>query len=125
MKTLTTATALALVLGAGVSLAHHGPSFVYDQTRSLTVTGTVTEFRFVKPHALIYFEVAAYDGSRTIWSAGLASPDELTLNDGWSEDMFQPGDAVTITGNPARGGAPSLWVEQVLNGNGTALLSGD
>lgn len=127
MKALITSTALALglVLVSGVSMAHHGASFVYDLTQSLTVTGTVTDFRFVKPHVLIYFEVEAFDGSRAVWSAGLTSPDELMLNDGWSEDMLQPGDTVTITGSPARGGAPSLWVEQVLDGNGTALLGGD
>ena len=118
----STALALGLILGSGGVLAHHGASVVYDLAQSMTMTGTVTDFQFVNPHVLIFFEVEGEDGTRTVWSAGLTSPNRLARSDGWSKDMFQPGDAVTVTGSPARSGAPSLWVEQVLDGNGTPLL---
>ena len=107
------------------SFAHHGSNVVYDLTKSITVTGTVARFQFVNPHVLIYFEVEADDGATTIWSAGLTSPNRLARSDGWSKDMFQAGDTVTITGSPARSGAPSLWVDQVLDGNGRPLLGED
>lgn len=127
MRTLIKSTTLVIgfVLGSGAVLAHHGASVVYDLSQSLTMSGTVTDFQFVNPHVLIYFEVEADDGTTTIWSAGLTSPNRLARSDGWSKDMFQPGDTVTVTGNPARSGAPSLWVEQVLDGDGSPLLSGD
>jgi len=127
MRTLikSTTLALGLVLGSGVGLAHHGASVVYDLAQSMTMTGTVTDFQFVNPHVLIYFEVEAGDGTKTVWSAGLTSPNRLARSDGWSQDMFQPGDTVTVTGSPARGGAPSLWVDQVLDGDGSPLLGED
>ncbi len=121
----TTVVAMSLVLGSGAVLAHHGASVVYDLSQSLTMTGSVTDFQFVNPHVLIFFEVQADDGTTTIWSAGLTSPNRLARSDGWSKDMFQPGDAVTITGSPARTGAPSLWVEQVFDGDGNPLLGED
>ncbi len=127
MRTLrqSTVVVLGLILGSGAVLAHHGAAVVYDLSQSVTMTGAVTDFQFVNPHVLIYFEVEADDGATTIWSAGLTSPNRLARSDGWSKDMFQAGDTVTITGSPARSGAPSLWVDQVLDGNGRPLLGED
>lgn len=120
----TTLVALGLTAASGAALAHHGASVVYDLSQHLTMTGKVTEFQFVNPHVLIFFEVTNDDGSKTVWSAGLTSPNRLARSDGWSKDMFKAGDTVTITGSPAREGAPSLWVEGVLDGNGKSLLGG-
>jgi hypothetical protein len=120
----TTLVALGLTAASGAALAHHGASVVYDLSQHLTMTGTVTEFQFVNPHVLIFFEVTNDDGSKTVWSAGLTSPNRLARSDGWSKDMFKAGDTVTITGSPARAGAPSLWVEGVLDGDGNSLLGG-
>ena len=126
MRTLMKPTTLIIgfILGPAAVLAHHGASVVYDLSQSMTMTGAVTDFQFVNPHVLIYFEVEADDGTTMIWSAGLTSPNRLARSDGWSKDMFQPGDTVTVTGSPARSGAPSLWVEQVMDGDGRPLLGG-
>ena len=115
--------AASILTGVGAQ-AHHGASVVYDLSQHVTLTGMVTDFQFVNPHVLIFFEVASDDGTTTVWSAGLTSPNRLARSDGWTKDMFEPGDVVTITGSPARGGAPSLWVEGVLDGEGKSLLSG-
>jgi len=126
MKSLlkTSLIALGLTFASSAVLAHHGASVVYDLSQHLTMTGKVTEFQFVNPHVLIFFEVEGEDGSKTVWSAGLTSPNRLARSDGWSKDMFKAGDTVTITGSPARSGAPSLWVEGVLDGDGNSLLGG-
>jgi len=116
---------LALAVNAGTALAHHGAAVVYDLAQSVTFTGIVTDFQFVNPHVLIFFEVEGADGKKTVWSAGLTSPNRLARSDGWSKDTLKPGDSVSITGNPARSGAPSLWVEGVLDGNGRALLGSE
>jgi hypothetical protein len=115
---------LGLAVASGAAQAHHGASVVYDLAEHLTMTGTVTDFQFVNPHVLIFFEVEGADGTKTVWSAGLTSPNRLARSDGWSKAMFKPGDTVTITGSPARSGAPSLWVEGVLDGQGKSLLGG-
>ena len=50
---------IGLILGSKAVLAHHGASVVYDLAQSMTMTGAVTDFQFVNPHVLIYFEVEA------------------------------------------------------------------
>jgi len=112
--------AVTTMLSAGAA-AHHGASVVYDLNQSVDMTGTVTDYQFVNPHVLIFFEVTGEDGSAVVWSAGLTSPNRLARSDGWSMDTLKPGDQVTITGSPASGGAPSLWVEQVVT-DGRPLL---
>ena len=95
------------------SLAHHGSNVVYDLTKSITVSGTVTKFQFVNPHALIFIDVIDENGQTVEWLAGLPSASGLQGNEGWTRDTLKPGDEITITGSPARGGAPSLWTEQI------------
>src|SRR5262245_19779650 len=49
---------ISSILLTTISLsAHHGTAASYDSTRSLTLTGTVTEFVFSNPHAQLYFDV--------------------------------------------------------------------
>ena len=95
------------------SVAHHGSNVVYDLTKTITVSGTVTKFQFVNPHALIFLEVTDENGEKVEWLAGLPSASGLQGNEGWTRDTIKPGDNLTITGSPARGGAPSLWTEQI------------
>ncbi len=102
--------------------AHHGTSTVYDLYQVVSVAGTVTDFQFVNPHVLIFFEVTEPGGAVVTWSAGLTSPLRVARSDGWSRDTLKPGDQISITGFPARNGAPSLWVQQVVL-DGTPLLS--
>lgn len=103
------------------AFSHHGTSIVYDLTQSITLTGTVTDFQFVNPHTLIFLEVTGEDGTTVEWLAGLASNTSLGRNDGWTTETLKPGDQISITGAPARGGAPSIWPFQVVL-NGEPLL---
>jgi hypothetical protein len=99
------------------SYSHHGTSIVYDLTQSITISGTVIDFRFVNPHTLIYLDVRGEDGKVVSWLGGLSSNTNLSRSDGWTRDTLKPGDEITVTGAPARGGAPSVWVQQaILNG---------
>ena len=59
-----------MLLSAGVA-AHHGASVVYDLNQTVDMTGAVTDFQFVNPHVLIFFEVTERDGTIVVWSAGL------------------------------------------------------
>ncbi len=113
--------AAGLLFFSVASFAHHGTSIVYDLNQTVNITGTITDFQFVNPHTLIFFDVTGEDGTVVGWLAGLSGPNSLGRRDGWSRDTLKPGDQISITGAPARGGAPSVWVEQVFL-NGTPLL---
>ena len=116
-----TIAGFAIAFQALPSFSHHGSNTVYDLTRSITVSGTVTEFQFVNPHVQILFDVPGDDGSAVSWLAGLPGSLRLAQEEGWTRDTFKPGDAISITGAPARNDAPSVWVEQVFL-NGEPLL---
>jgi len=125
-RTISVASGLVLFLAAAIPVfAHHGPG-AYDRSREVTVTGTVTRFQFVNPHVLIFVAVHG-DGERsTEWAGELTSPNRLARMGGgvaWHKDLLQPGDTVTLTGNPAHNGAPALLLSRVVDGDGRVLTS--
>ena len=125
VRTLIVALGIGLV-STGV-FAHHGGA-AYDGERSVEVVGKVTRFEFVNPHVLIYAAVTGEDGEVVEWSGELTSPNRLARGQRstvkWHKDLFQPGDDITLIGNPARSGAPSLRLREVRDGEGTSLIGG-
>ena len=120
--------AAVIMLSSTLLSAHHGAA-IYDQTKTVTVTGTVTQFRFANPHVLIFAAVTGDDGKTVEWSGELTSPTRLARGEEeggvkWTRDIIKPGDRITLTGNPARNGAPALVLQRVVDGSGR-LLVGD
>lgn len=122
------AAAAAVAFLSIPSHAHHGAA-AYDGSQTVTVSGEVSDFQFVNPHVLIYAEVANADGSVTEWAGELTSPNRLARainsNVRWHKDILKPGEQVSLTGNPARNGAPFLRLLKVVDGSGRVLLGGD
>ncbi|MCZ0952317.1 MAG: DUF6152 family protein [Rhodospirillaceae bacterium] len=116
-----------LAVTASVS-AHHGGA-AYDGSETVEVVGKVTRFEFVNPHVLIYADVSDEDGNTVEWSGELTSPNRLARSERsavrWHKDIFQPGDDITLIGNPARSGAPSLRLQEVLNSDSTKMIGGN
>ena len=117
----------ALIVSA-VATAHHGGA-AYDGSETVEVVGKVSRFEFVNPHVLIYANVTDGDGNTVEWSGELTSPNRLARSERsavrWHKDIFQPGDDITLIGNPARSGAPSLRLQEVLNADGTKMIDGN
>lgn len=96
----------AALLFAGLTpvFAHHGNA-AYDETKEVTLKGTVTEFDWANPHAQIYFDVKDAKGNVAHWGCETLSPGKL-VRAGWSKDAVKPGDEITITLVAAKNGAP-------------------
>jgi hypothetical protein len=88
--------AAGILLFSVGSFAHHGASVVYDLNQKVTMTGTVTDYQFVNPHVLIFFEVTGEGGTVVVWSAGLTSPNRLARSDGWSRGTLKPPGAARL-----------------------------
>ena len=56
LRALAFSVAGVVVCGGAVG-AHHAFSPVYDDKRTVTVAGVVTQFRFVNPHAFLSLDV--------------------------------------------------------------------
>lgn len=121
-----TAALVAGVMALGLSLtAHHGTG-TYDSSKSVTLSGTVTEFSFRNPHAALFFDVADPSGRTVNWAIEMNSPGVLRRA-GWTKDTFKPGDQITITVRPAKAGTPVGLINraQPVLVNGKQVLSGD
>jgi hypothetical protein len=103
MKRLFIASVLIAAFAAP-ALAHHSPA-AFEASKTITVTGTVKEFRWQNPHSWIEVNVPSDKGEPVLWAFELTSPTYL-VRAGWKSNTLKPGDKVTITGRPLKSGEP-------------------
>jgi hypothetical protein len=105
--------------------AHHGTLVSYDRDKAWTAKAVVTEFRYVNPHAQIYFDVKDKDHSGH-WSGELLPNPAQLLASGWTRkrsiEMLKAGTPITVTVAPARAGGMVVLVLRILNDKGEELL---
>ncbi len=124
MYSRLTAALLAGMFCCATAYSHHSPESHYLVDRLITVTGVVTKFRLINPHARIYFDVTTADGEVQNWFAeGNASA--ILRRRGWSRDTLQPGDIIEITGNPARDGGYKMDWKLIVTEDGTEYRGGN
>jgi hypothetical protein len=113
---------LPLVFGVQIGHSHHSFSGVYDGTRVVTVTGVVTQFKFVNPHALLLMDVTDDSGKVSKWTIEFAG--RLNLSEiGWTADSIKAKERVTVTGNPTHAaGLPRLAFVKIVKADGTVLV---
>lgn len=92
--------------------AHHGTA-EYDNTKTISLQGTVTALQYLNPHALILFTVKDDKGQTSDWTAELQSPNLLSRR-GWSRSTLKPGDQVVVTGHPVKNGAKAMSGQKVV-----------
>jgi hypothetical protein len=114
----------ALVMLAMSALAHHNSAPLYDASKSVTITGTVKEFRFINPHARVLVTVEDANGKSQDWLAEGANAGVLRRI-GWTADKLKPGDKITITGAPSRDGSAKLEWRVITGADGTQLGGGN
>jgi Family of unknown function (DUF6152) len=124
MKTVIATAVVAASVLPCIARAHHNSATIYRLSESVTISGVVTEFRFVNPHARILLDVIDQDGTSRQWMAEGANVIALRLH-GWTGEEMKPGDRITVTGAPSRDGYPRIeWTEIILP-NGTSLGGGN
>jgi hypothetical protein len=96
--------ALSALIGlaglATTSQAHHSWVGIYNPDLSITVRGVVTKVLVRSPHLALGLEVLNEAGEPEQWTVEWGSPRRLA-EAGFSSDVLQPGDEVTIRGEPA------------------------
>ena len=126
MKTLTRiatwlAAATIAVFGMLPANAHHSTA-AFDTAHVIKITGTVTQFRWINPHASFKVDGVSEgdDEPDGLWTVEMTAPNVL-INQGWTRDALKIGDKVTIYVNPLRnfielndGSHGSLYVGVVL-----------
>ena len=113
---------VGLLIAAVPLVAHHGNAS-FDTTKELTLKGTVTEWIWANPHCFLKFD--AKDDTNTVrnWATEVSNPTDMTKR-GWARTTFKAGDAVTVTLQPVKGGAPVGRIRNVILPNGQTLGTG-
>jgi hypothetical protein len=116
-KLLMTALASVLAFASLPALAHHSGS-MFDDKKTVTVTGVVKEFQYTNPHSWLIVDVTNDDGTITTWGFEAEGPSTL-LRAGIRKSDFAPGTKITITGNPMRDGrSAGYWIKAVRENDG-------
>jgi hypothetical protein len=114
------------VLTAREPLAHHGTTISYDQSKRYTVKAVVTEFKYVNPHAQLFFDVTDEKGNVTHWAGELLPNPAMLLRNGWtrkrSAEALPFGTKIVVTAAPPRAGGNTVLVLKIESEKGEDLL---
>jgi hypothetical protein len=119
LKTVAVALALVAVAAAEGLSAHHSVPVNFDQTRTITIEGVLTEIAWLNPHARFRMNVGSADGAKLEWLVEMGAVNTMKRA-GFPMERFKVGDHVTIIGNPGRRDRSVLLRETIL-ADGTRL----
>jgi hypothetical protein len=122
-KTLCAAAAALLLTTMRIS-AHHAFAAEYDENKRVTVSGTVTSFKWTNPHAWLYVVGKDESGKVASWSFEMGSPNGL-VHRGWKKRTeLKRGDQVTVEGYGAKDGSNTANARTVTMPDGRKLFGG-
>ena len=119
MRAFTAWSAAVLLAAAATVSAHHSSAGI-DQTKSVTLNGTVKEFRWGNPHAWIDLDVPNAKGVIDTWSLEMTAPSFL-LRAGWKATTLKTGDKISVVARPMRDGSPGGLFVSVTLADGRTL----
>jgi hypothetical protein len=121
---ITRLLALATLISLPAT-AHHSTA-AFDNEKVVRIEGTITQFRWINPHASIKLEGTASEGPDGLWTVEMTAPNIL-LRQGWKRNSIEPGDKVVMFVNPLKnaitlndGSQGGLYVGIIL-ANGSSL----
>ena len=123
MKARFIATVLGLVVLfpflSHVVLAHHSNAYYTEDTK--VMKGTIVEFKFRNPHAVVIWDVKDDTGKVVRWAGELSSVTTL-MGDGLTKDSLKAGDEITFTVRPAKIGTAQASIRTMKRTDGTYVL---
>jgi hypothetical protein len=123
MRKTLCATAALLLLAATRIPAHHAFAAEYDENNLVTVSGSVTAFKWTNPHAWLYVDQRDEHNRVTSWRFEMGSPGGLT-NRGWKRAELKKGDPITVDGYRAKNGSNVANARTVTLPDGRKLFGG-
>jgi hypothetical protein len=114
------AATVALGTLCGTAWAHHSYA-MFDQTKSVTVTGTVHTLEWTNPHIWVWVNVKDAKGVVTTYGFESNAPSELTRFFGWDKRSLTAGETVTVDFAPLKSGRAGGALRTVTLADGRVL----
>ena len=112
----------ALALLTTPVFAHHSFT-MFDMSKKVTMTGTVTSFEWTNPHAYIEIDVPDENGAVKHWSIEMGSPSILQQS-GWKFSSLKKGDKTTLIISPLKNGKSGGFLNTATLPDGRVLGNG-
>ena len=122
MRKTVLLAAVAILVAAAPSLAHHAFSAEFDQAKPVKVQGEISRLEWTNPHAWLFIDSKGTDGKVVTWRFEMGAPNAL-LRAGWSKSDIKPGTQVTVSGFLARAGGSVGNAYQVRLADGRDLFA--
>ena len=108
---------VAMAIGlASPALSHHSHA-MFDHTKEVSITGTVTQWVLRNPHAFLYIDIKSENGEVVNFSIEMSNiPNMITR--GIGQATFKPGDTVTAKVHPLKDGRPGGNYVTIVAANG-------
>jgi hypothetical protein len=110
--------AMIAAISATSTLAHHGTATSYDQKKTLTVKGTISQFLWRNPHTALFVAIKDEQGTTSEYAVEMWSPG-LMVKQGYTRTTFKVGDQITLEVHPSLAGKPvgeCLGCKLLING---------
>jgi len=114
------ATVVTILIISFSTLAHHGNA-AYDDSRAVTVKGTVSAWIWANPHIIMHVDAPDETGKVVTWTFETENPTSM-FNIGWSKSSIKVGDQVSVTAIVAKNGNPIGRIIDIGLPNGQKLV---
>lgn len=100
-RTVAAAALVASIGAVALPVAAHHSTAAFDNQRVVRIEGTVTQFRWINPHASFKLEGTAEGGPDGLWTVEMTAANVL-VNQGWKRTSLRVGDKIVAYVNPLR-----------------------
>ena len=118
---LAALTALLAVPAWGPALGHHSFA-MFDNSQTVKLSGTVTDFEWINPHVWLHVEIDS-QGGPAVWSFEAGSTGQLQQTN-WTPESVAIGDTLEVGFHPLKDGSNGGQLLDITKADGTYLCQG-
>jgi len=113
----------AVMLPAGLALAHHAFAAEFDFEKPVTLKGVVVKWEMINPHGWITVDVAGPAGEKVRWMVETSNPNGL-MRLGWTKNTLKSGDQITVEAYRAKDGSNTANAARITLADGRRVFAG-
>ena len=122
-KLASLVVAVGMLLYAVPAFSHHSFAAEFDDSKPITLNGSITKVEMTNPHGWIYINVREEDGSVQNWAVETGTPRAL-VRAGGNRETLAPGTEIIVEGWLARDGTPKVNGRNIMFADGRSITAG-